>query len=72
MLERLRYGWTMRRALYLVMGAIFTWYFIQEKQYMGAAVGALFIAMGLFNMGCAAGNCSTGISSNRQAEDVDF
>lgn len=70
MFQRALYGWTLRRALYLAMGIFFAWFFIQEKQYMGAAVGVLFAAMALFNMGCAAGNCSTRMS-RMKASDKD-
>jgi hypothetical protein len=72
MLQRVLYGWNMRRGLYLVMGVIFTWFFIGEKQYMGAGAGVLFAAMALFNLGCAAGNCSAGISRTKTDDNVPF
>lgn len=65
MLERLKYGWSVRRVLYLLMGIVFTWFFIGEQQYFGAVAGVYFAAMGLFGFGCASGACATGIPTNR-------
>ena len=72
MIERMIYGWNLRRGLYLAMGIIFVAFFIQEKQYLGAIAGVLFTSMAIFNYGCAAGNCSTGISRRKNSSPTDI
>ncbi len=60
MLKRIFTGWTWIRAIYLFIGA---WVIIQsaiEGQWIGTVLGAWPAAMGLFGIGCAAGNCATG------------
>lgn len=48
------------RAAYLFIGV---WVIMQsalEGQWVGIVLGAWPAAMGLFSLGCAAGNCATG------------
>ncbi|MBS1625505.1 MAG: hypothetical protein JSS76_10185 [Bacteroidetes bacterium] len=65
-LNRITTGWTFVRALYLVMGIIFLVQAIGERQWMMMAFGAYFGSMGLFNYGCAAGACYTGMPSTQE------
>lgn len=57
MKERIFSRWTFTRVIYLVMGSYIIVQSIIEKQWMGAALGGYFAAMGLFAFGCVAGNC---------------
>ena len=63
LINRITTGWTVVRALYLVMGIIFMVQAVGERQWMMLAFGAYFGSMGLFNYGCASGACYTGASS---------
>lgn len=60
MKDRILKGWNFMRILYLVLGGIVFVQSMQEKQWIGMALGAYFAAMGLFAFGCAAGNCYGG------------
>lgn len=60
MSNRIFNNWTWTRAAYLFIGM---WVIIQsgfEGQWIGVFLGAWPAAMGLFGLGCAAGNCATG------------
>ena len=59
-MNRILSNWTWIRVVYLVIGA---WIIVQsaiEGQWMGILIGAWPAAMGLFSLGCAAGNCAGG------------
>ena len=60
MKERILSRWTFGRVLYVVIGSFVIIQSIMDKQWMGAAAGGYFAAMGLFAFGCAAGNCFGG------------
>lgn len=56
--ERILTGWSIRRALYLLLGG---WVIVQAfmtNQYFLLLFGGYFTSMGLFNFGCAAGACA--------------
>lgn len=80
MKERILRNWTIRRALYLIMGITMAVWCIVESQWYGIAFGAYFAAMGLFAFGCAGGNCYGGscATMNQQqnpineTKDVDY
>ncbi len=60
MINRIFNNWTWTRIAYLFIGL---WVIIQsfiEGQWIGTVLGAWPAAMGLFGLGCAAGNCATG------------
>lgn len=57
MKERLLKNWTLTRAIYLVLGSFIIIQSLMNDQWIGAAFGGYFAAMGLFAFGCAAGNC---------------
>lgn len=48
-------GWTLTRAIYLVIGLVFIIDSIINLQWFGIMFGGYFASMGLFNFGCAAG-----------------
>lgn len=58
MKNKILYGWSPRRVLYLVLGIAVIAYAVIAKEWWGALLGAYFASMGLFNFGCASGNCS--------------
>lgn len=58
MKNKILYGWSLRRVLYLTLGVASIVYFIIAKEWWATMIGAYFAAMGLFNFGCAAGNCN--------------
>jgi hypothetical protein len=53
-------GWTLNRLLYLVMGIIIMVQSLIEKEWPGFLFGLFIGLMGLFSLGCAAGNCFGG------------
>jgi hypothetical protein len=60
MKQRILTGWTFTRVLYLALGSMVVVESIAGQQWVGAAFGAYFAAMGLFAFGCAGGNCYGG------------
>lgn len=56
MKERILTGWTFTRVLYLIIGSFIIIQSALEKQWAGVVFGGYFAAMGLFALGCAAGN----------------
>jgi len=60
MKKRILTGWTWMRGAFLFIGL---WMIIQtalEGQWIGIALGAWLAIMGVFGLGCAAGNCFNG------------
>ena len=57
MRERLLTGWTFQRVLFLIMGGFILIQSIIDRQWFGIIFGIYFFSMGLFAIGCAAGNC---------------
>jgi hypothetical protein len=61
MRQRILTGWTIQRALFLIIGIVILVQSIMQKQWIGVGVGGYFAAMGLFSFGCAAaGGCYSG------------
>lgn len=58
MKDRLLKGWTIRRAMYLILGCIAIAQAIITKQYLLILFGGYFASMGLFAFGCASGQCN--------------
>jgi hypothetical protein len=78
MKERILTGWTINRALYLIMGISIIVQAATSQQWFGVALGGYFASMGLFAFGCASGNCfnvSAATQPQRQSvaiQDVEF
>ena len=66
MKERILTGWTLTRALYLIMGRYIVVQSVLDQQWVGILLGGYFATIGLFAFGCAAGNCGVGSSSENQ------
>jgi hypothetical protein len=66
-------GWTLRRAMYLVLGIFVIAYAIAVHRYWGAILGVYFAVMGILNFGCAAGACTTPVAKNSpKTEETDL
>lgn len=59
MKKRLLTGWTFMRIIYLLAGILIIIQAVYTRQWLAVVAGSWFAAMGLFAMGCAAGNCHT-------------
>lgn len=71
--NRMRYGWTFMRMLYLVMGITIVIQASMISQWPGIFLGAYFMVMGLFSLGCASGQCAyVPPSVNRNNDTVEF
>lgn len=55
--ERVLYGWNFQRGFYLIAGLGMIIISILDQQWVGAAIGGYFAAMGVFGFGCAGGHC---------------
>ncbi|MES1218585.1 MAG: hypothetical protein ABUT20_23985 [Bacteroidota bacterium] len=79
MRARLFTGWTFQRILFLVIGGFILTQSIIDRQWFGMIFGIYFASMGLFALGCAAGNCygaSSGFDNTKKAitsiPDVEY
>lgn len=74
MMERILKGWTLQRALYLLLGSMVIIQAIVDEQWIAVAFGGYFAAIGLFAFGCAAGNCYTGnqILKTKQTTPIEI
>ncbi len=74
MKDRLFYGWTFKRVVYVLIGAYIIIQSAMDDQWIGIILGGYFAAMGLFAFGCAAGYCgpvnTKTESSNLQEADL--
>ena len=57
MKERIMKGWSLKRILFVVFGLYIIYQSAMDKSWMGIALGAYFVSMGVFAFGCASGNC---------------
>ena len=57
MKERMIKGWSLKRILFIVFGLYIIYQSAMDKSWMGIALGAYFVSMGVFAFGCASGNC---------------
>jgi len=60
MKERILTGWNVQRIILLLTGLGFIIYSIVTSTWLGVFLGTYFAAMGIFQLGCAAGNCYGG------------
>ena len=59
MIEKLKTGWTIQRALFTGIGGYVLWDSFQHKEWLGVFLGIYFLYMGIFAKGCASGTCYT-------------
>ncbi len=57
-MKNLTRNWSIKRAIYLAMGAFFIFASLKDQFWLMTIVGLYVISMALFNFGCAAGNCT--------------
>ncbi|HRP53427.1 MAG TPA: hypothetical protein PLI97_07955 [Fluviicola sp.] len=65
MKQRLFYNWNAIRVLYVVIGVSLSIQSFRSSEWMGVIFGLYFSAMGIFALGCAAGNCSINLSNSK-------
>ncbi len=64
-------NWTVTRGLYLIMGLLVVVQSVYEQQYFGLAIGGYFMAMAIFNFGCAAGGCCYNYAPDNTAKATE-
>lgn len=76
---RLLNGWTWQRVIFIVLGLAIFIQSVADRQWFGMIFGIYFFLMGLFAIGCAAGNCyriyrSTQVGENNKtgSKDVEY
>lgn len=72
MKHRILNGWTFPRIIYLMMGLIIIIQSIISRQWIGIFPGGYFVAMGLFALGCAGGNCNPEVKQNNKKDTGDI
>lgn len=74
MKQRLLTGWTFIRVIYLLLGGLIIIQSVADRQWLGIIFGGYFTAMGLFAVGCAAGNCYYQPQAKKKSEiaEVEF
>ncbi len=60
MKERITTGWNLQRIILVLTGLGFVLYSISTGTWAGILLGTYFAAMGIFQIGCATGNCYGG------------
>lgn len=55
--KRITTGWTITRALYLLIGVLVLVQAAVHEQWLGVLLGGYISFMGLFAFGCASGTC---------------
>jgi hypothetical protein len=68
MKQRITTGWTLQRALFVIVGTFVMAQGASEQLWFGVIFGAYFTSMGLFAFGCAAGGCFGGACEIEQPE----
>ncbi|MBP7172512.1 MAG: hypothetical protein KBA33_00390 [Cloacibacterium sp.] len=66
MQNRILKGWNIRRAFYLIGGLLMAGQSIAVGQWIFGVFALYFIIMAVFNLGCAAGNCSVNYTSDKK------
>jgi hypothetical protein len=64
MKQRILSGWNFMRILWLMMGIGIVIQAITEKNFLMLLPGLYFVFASLANIGCFAGSCATGYTSN--------
>lgn len=69
MKQRILTGWNWMRVLYLIAGIFIMIQAVANQIWIGLLLGGYFVVMGLFALGCAAGNCYGGSCTVQNAEE---
>lgn len=78
MKQRLSTGWNFTRIIYLLIGGFVMISSAISREWMGVFLGGYVASMGLFALGCAAGNCfipgdhTTTKNTGKEIESVEF
>lgn len=70
MKQRILYGWNWIRVIYLIAGIMIIVQSAIARQLAGVLFGAYFAIMGLFALGCAAGNCYVNSNAGKTENDI--
>jgi len=70
MINRISTNWTFTRVIFLIMGITVIVHSVSTHQWFGIAFGSYFAAMGLFAIGCAAGNCYTDYGETQEDQNL--
>ena len=57
MKDRIVKGWNIRRVIYLALGLAMLVHSVVVSQWIFAVFASYYVAMSIFNFGCASGNC---------------
>lgn len=71
MYNRIFTGWTLTRAIYVLIGGATAISAIMDANWLFAVIGLFFASMGIFGLGCAGKNCATNTTSYQDAPDPD-
>jgi hypothetical protein len=78
MKRKLLTGWNFGRVIYVLAGGVIIVQSAIMHEWIGILIGGYFASMGLFALGCAAGNCfpandySRARAIDREIESVEF
>jgi len=72
MRRRLLSGWTFRRAVYALVGAVLLVQSVQSGQWPAMFFGFYLFSMGIFNYGCASGTCTYVRKAPNDDEGIQF
>jgi len=70
MKRRILRGWTFVRALYTLVGLFIIIQSFVEHEWIAILFGGYFASMGIFGLGCAAGNCFGGACYTEPKKDL--
>lgn len=64
MKNRILKNWSIIRVVYVILGTMILVQTVMNREWLGVLIGAYFVIMGLFSIGCASGNCAIDSSKN--------
>lgn len=67
-------NWSFRRGLFLIVGVFIIIDSAQKMEWMGIIFGSYFAIMGIFQIGCATGNCAIPLTNDVETtkDEVQF
>ena len=72
MKERILTGWNFKRVIYVALGIFIIVQATLEQQWFAAFFGSYFAAMGIFQFGCASGECYNIQVKDESKSNVDI